>query len=124
MYIIVADLCREHDFFSLIWERLRDQFFAQSVSVRISRIEESDAEVECVMHQRNRFALGEISPPTGGNCPQAEPAFADRQVGIFVSAETHDPSLANEGWNVQLREWLVRMTLVVSTKRTKRRENF
>src|ERR1700688_2254653 len=103
MYKIVADLGRDHDFVSLIWERLRDQFFAQSVSVRISRIEESDAEVKRVMHQRNRFALGEISPPTGGDCPQAEPDFADRQVGIFVCAKAHTAIFTAESAEVTER---------------------
>ena len=66
---IVADLGRDHDFVPLIWERLRDQFFAQSVSVRVSCIEQCDAEIERLVHERDRFALGKISPPSGGNRP-------------------------------------------------------
>ena len=55
------------------------------------------------MHERDRFAFRKIPPPTGGNRPQPEADFAHSQVTIFISAELHDPSLANEQENVQHR---------------------
>src|SRR5206468_2485522 len=57
MYEIVTDFGRDHDFIPLVWECLRDQLFAETVSVRVSSIEQSDTEVECLVHQRDRFAL-------------------------------------------------------------------
>src|SRR5438094_34966 len=76
MHKIVADLGRDHDFIPLVRERLCDQFFAETISVCIGRIEQSDAEIECPVYERNRFALGEISPPTCRNRPHAETDFA------------------------------------------------
>ena len=62
---IVADLGRDHDFIALIRKRLRDQFFAQSVAVGVGCIEKRDAEIERLVHERDRFALREIPPPAG-----------------------------------------------------------
>src|SRR5436190_16206604 len=53
------------------------------------------------MHQRDRFAFSEISPPARGNCPQTKTNLAHRQIRIFVSPETHCQTLANEVDNVQ-----------------------
>src|SRR5438270_8660653 len=89
MHEIVSDLRRDHDFVPLFLKCLGDQLLAQSVSISISRVEQRDAEIECLMHQRNRFAFGEISPPTRGNCPEPKPDLANRQVGVLVSAESH-----------------------------------
>src|SRR5206468_9268106 len=80
---IVANLGCNHDFIALIRESFGNQFLAQSVSIRVSRIKQRDAEIERLVHQRNRFALGKISPPPSGNRPQSEPHFAHCQVGIF-----------------------------------------
>src|SRR5206468_12156368 len=86
---IVPDLGRNHDFIPPRRERFGDQFFTQAISVSISRIEQRDAEIECLMHEGNRFALSEIPPPTGRNRPQSEADFAHGKVGIFVSAKAH-----------------------------------
>ena len=48
-----------------------------------------DAEIERLVHQRDRFALGKISPPTGGNRPQTKADLADGEIGILVSPELH-----------------------------------
>ena len=48
------------------------------------------------MHQRDRFALGEISPPASRNRPQTETNLADRQVCILVSPKKHEPYLTTE----------------------------
>ena len=107
---IVADLCRDHDFIALIRESLRDQFFAQSISIGVGRIEERDAEIKRLVHERDRFALGEISPPAGRDRPEAEADLADLQVGIFVSAKAHcNGNLATENVEVngdELPLWL------------------
>src|SRR6266487_3811215 len=67
---------------------LRDQFFAQPVSVRIGCIEKRDPEIERLVHQRNRFALGELPPPGRGNRPQPKADFAHRQLaGIGLDAQ-------------------------------------
>ena len=86
---IVADLRRDHDFVALLRERLRDQLFAEAVAVSIGGIEERDAEIERLVHERDRFAFGELAPPAGRNGPEAEADFADVQVGVFVGAEAH-----------------------------------
>ncbi len=41
------------------------------------------------MHQRDRFALGKLTPPAGGNGPQTEGNFAHGQVRIFVRVKEH-----------------------------------
>src|SRR6266446_1429697 len=95
MHEIVSDLRRDHDVITLLWESLGDQLLAQSVSISISRVEQREAEIECLMHQRNRFAFGEISPPTRGNCPEPKPDLANRQVGVLVSAESHMETISS-----------------------------
>ncbi len=102
---IVANLCRNHDLIPLIRESFRDQFFAQSVSVRVSGIEERDAEIKRFVHQRDRFALGKISPPTCRNRPQTKADFADSQIGILVSAKLHKPKINHRGAEVTERIW-------------------
>src|SRR5207247_7748082 len=52
-------------------------------------IEQRDTEIKRLMHQCDRFALGKISPPTGGNRPQTKANFAHRQVSILVRAKAH-----------------------------------
>ena len=86
---IVSDLGRDHDFIPLVWKCFRDQFFAETSAVGISRIEQSDAEIECLVHERDCFPFGKISPPAGGNCPQTKTDFAHGQVCVLVSAKTH-----------------------------------
>ena len=89
MYKIVANFCRDHDFIALFRECLRDQLFAQSVSVRVGRIKQRDAEIERLVHQPGRFPLGEIPPPPGRNSPESEPNLAHRQLSVLVSAIAH-----------------------------------
>src|SRR4030095_7005831 len=86
---IVANLCRDHDFIPLIRKSFRDQFFAQSVSVSIARIKKIYTEIESLVHQCDRFALGEISPPAGRNRPETKPDLAYSQVGVLVRSEAH-----------------------------------
>ena len=62
---VVADLGRDHDFVALLRESLRDQLFAQAVAVGVGGVKERDAEIERLVHERDRFAFGEISPPAG-----------------------------------------------------------
>src|SRR6266496_3620744 len=101
MHEIIADLRRDHDFIPLVWECLRDQLFAETVSVRVGCIEQRDTEVERLVHQRDRLALGKISPPTCGNGPQTKTDFADRQFRVFVSAETHEVKIKRSTSNAQ-----------------------
>ena len=72
---IVADLGRNRDLVALFRERLRDQFLAQSIAVGVGCIEEGNAEIERLVHERDRFALGKVSPPAGRNRPETEPDF-------------------------------------------------
>src|SRR5205085_8064769 len=85
-------------------KRLCDQGLAQSVAVSIGRVEERDAQIERLVHQRDRLALGELSPPPGRDRPKTEPNFAHAQVGVFVSAIAHQAAtLIREEENVQRR---------------------
>src|ERR1700730_16449772 len=86
---IVADFCGDSDFLALIRKRFGDQFLAQAVAVGIRGIEKGDAKVEGLVHERDRFTLGKISPPTGRNCPESEADFAHCQVGVLVGAKFH-----------------------------------
>src|ERR1043166_1855703 len=97
---IVADLGRDHDLVALFWKRFRDQLLAQPVAVSIGRIEQRDAEIECLVHERDRFALGKISPPTGRHRPEAEPHLAHYQVGVLVGAELHKERLTTKATEV------------------------
>src|SRR5438876_4394787 len=101
---IVSDLGRDRDFIALFWERLGNQFFAQPVSISVGRVEERNSEIERLVHECDRFAFGEASPPAGGDRPETEPDFTYGEVGIFVSAELHlGSSLTNPTENVQRR---------------------
>src|SRR5260370_41163168 len=62
---IVADLGCDGYFIALFWERLGDQFLAQTVAISIGCIEQSNSEIERLVHQRDRFALSELAPPAG-----------------------------------------------------------
>ena len=86
---IVTDLRRDDDLIALVWKRLRDQVLTQSVAISIGRVEERDAEIEGFVHERDCFALGELSPPAGRDRPKTKSNFAHAQVGVFVSAIAH-----------------------------------
>jgi hypothetical protein len=101
MHKIVADLRRDGDFAALFRECLRDQLFTQAIAVSVSRVEQRDTEVECFVHERDRLALGKISPPTGRDRPETEPDLAHRQVSIPVSAKLHTRTLVGSAENVQ-----------------------
>src|SRR6266478_4105125 len=90
---IVSDLGRDRDFIALFWERFGNQLLAQSVAVSVGRVEERNSEIERLVHESDRFALGKISPPTGGNRPKAEADLAYRKVGVFISAMAHASSI-------------------------------
>src|SRR4029077_18668438 len=105
MHKIVANFRRNHDSIPLFWERLRDQFFAQSIPIGISRIEQRDAKIESLVHDPNRSALGKIPPPAGRNRPQTKADFAHSQIGIFVSAKTHRATLNTEITEVTENYW-------------------
>src|SRR6266478_10045800 len=90
---IITDLGRDRDFIALFWERLGNQFFAQPVAIRVGRIEQGDTEIERLMHERDRFALGKISPPTSRDRPKTEADLAYRKVGVFISAMAHGSSI-------------------------------
>ena len=62
---------------------------AVAVSCFDHRIEKRYAEIECLMHERDCFALGEMSSPSGGNRPQTKTDLADHEIGIFVSTKPH-----------------------------------
>src|SRR4029453_10526480 len=98
---IVTDLGCDHDLIPLFRKRFGDQLFTQTVSISISGVEQRDAEIKRLVHERNRFALGKISPPPGGNSPQTEADFADRWVGVFVSAEAHQVKTKRSASNAQ-----------------------
>src|SRR5947208_9710516 len=84
---VVTDLSRDYDFIPLVRERFRDQLFAQTVAIGISRIEQGDTEVERSLHERNRFAFGKISAPAGGNRAQTKANLANRQNSGFVTTK-------------------------------------
>src|SRR5437879_11844505 len=67
MHEIIANLRRDGYFVALFRKRFGDQLLAQTVSVSVRRVEQRDAEIERLVHERNRFALREISPPPGRN---------------------------------------------------------
>src|SRR6266404_508666 len=87
MHEIVTHLCRNHDFISLFWKSFRDQLLAEAVPVSIGGVEESYAEIEGFVHERDRFALRKISPPASRNRPKTKANFAHRKVGVFISAK-------------------------------------
>jgi hypothetical protein len=41
------------------------------------------------VHERDRFALGEIPPPAGRNRPETKANFTHGQVGVSIRAELH-----------------------------------
>src|SRR5207244_119392 len=69
--------------------RFRDQLLAESIAVSVSCVKKSDAEIERLVHERDRFALGKISPPAGGDRPESKSDFADLELGVLVSAKLH-----------------------------------
>ncbi len=86
---VVADLGCDNDFVALLWKCFRDQFFAQAISIDVRGIEQRHAEIERLVHERDRFAFGEISPPTSRDRPKSETDFTHFQVGVFVNAKAH-----------------------------------
>src|SRR5205823_5810130 len=86
---VIADLGRDRDLVALFRERFRDQLLAQSVAVSVSCIEKGNSEIERLVHERDCFALGEISPPTGRDRPETEADLADFKIGVLVSAKLH-----------------------------------
>src|SRR5438046_467277 len=80
MHKIVANLRRDGYFVALFGKGFRDQLLAQSVSVSIGRVEESNAEIERLVHKRDRFAFRKISPPTRRNRPKAKANLADLEI--------------------------------------------
>src|SRR5438067_3117994 len=98
---IVTNFCCDCDLVTLFRKRFRDKLLAQAVSIGISRIKKSNAEIERLVHERDRFALGKISPPTGGNRPKSKSDFAHSKVGIFVSTEAHRLELKRSIHNAQ-----------------------
>jgi len=53
------------------------------------------------VHERNRLAFGEASPPAGSYRPETEANFAYGEVGIFVSAEPHRQKTKRSTLNAQ-----------------------
>ena len=100
---IVTNLGCDHHLVPLVWECLRNQLFAQSVAVRVGCIEERDAEIERLVHERDRFAFGKIPPPPSGNRPQTKADLADRQVGVLVIPKAHTTIFTAEGMEVTER---------------------
>ena len=86
---IVADFGRDDDFVALLRETPWRSVLRSAVSIGIGGIEERDAEIERLVHERDRFAFGELSPPAGRNCPEAEADFADFEIGVFVGSKAH-----------------------------------
>jgi hypothetical protein len=86
---IVSHFGCYHDFIALFRKRLRNQLLAQSVPVSVGRVEKRDSEIERLMHERDRLAFREISPPAGGNGPEPKADFAYGEVGVFVRPEAH-----------------------------------
>src|SRR4029077_1464152 len=80
MHKIITDFRGDHDLVALPAKSLCDEFFTASVSVGVGRIEQRDAQIKRLVHQRDRISVRVISPPTGRNRPQAEPHFAHPKV--------------------------------------------
>ena len=57
---VVTDLCGDDDLIALGRECLGDIFFAEAIAVGIRGIEESDAEVEGLVHEGKRLAFGAV----------------------------------------------------------------
>ena len=86
---IIADFCCDHDLIALVRKCLRDQLFAQAISIGIGGIEERNSEIERLVHESDRLALRKLAPPSGRDRPEAEPDLADAQFSILVGAKTH-----------------------------------
>src|SRR5205085_7527839 len=100
---IVSDLGSDDNFVALFWERFRDQLFTEPIAIGIGGIAKRDAQIERLVHERDRFALRKLSPPTGRDCPEPKSDFADTEVGVFVSTEAHWARLTSnvKAFNVQ-----------------------
>ena len=62
---IVTNLGGDDDLIALFRKSLCDQFFAEAVAISIGGIEERNAEIERLVHERDRLAFGEVAPPAG-----------------------------------------------------------
>src|SRR5258708_1054283 len=62
---IVADLGCVGYFIALFWRVFGDEFLGETVGISIGCIEQSNSELERLVHQRDRFALSELAPPAG-----------------------------------------------------------
>jgi hypothetical protein len=49
----------------------------------------SDAEIERLVHQCDRFAFSKAAPPGGGNRPETKADVAHSEVSVFVSTIAH-----------------------------------
>ena len=90
---IVADLGRNHDLVALFGERPGDELLAVAVAVGISGIEKRDAEIERLVHERDRLAFREVAPPAGRDGPKSKTDFRDAKVGLRQCAKFHAPTL-------------------------------
>jgi hypothetical protein len=106
---VIAHFCCDHDFVPIRRKRFGDEFLAQAISISVGGIEQSNTEIEGPVHEGDGFAFGEIAPPTGRDRPEAEADFAHREIGVFVSAKTHQAMMHHEGH--EDHEVLLRMNL-------------
>src|SRR5439155_25812277 len=88
---IITNIGGDHDFVAIFRKRFGDVFLAQTVSVSIGGIERGDAQVERLVHERERLAFSVIPPPPGRDRPHSEADFTDGQVSVLVSAKFHRP---------------------------------
>jgi hypothetical protein len=90
---VVADLRGDDDLVALRGEGLGDELLAVAVAVGVGGVEERDAEVVRLVHQRDGLALGEVAPPAGGDGPKAEADLGNADVGLRQRAKFHVPIL-------------------------------
>ena len=90
---VVADLGGDDDLVALVGEGPGDEFLAVAVAVGVGGIEEGDAEIERLVHERDGFAFGEGAPPAGGDGPETEADFGDADFRFGQGAKFHAGSL-------------------------------
>ena len=66
---IIADLGRNRDLVAVRRKSLCQLLFASAIAISIGGIEKGDAEIKGLVQERDRLVVGEITPPTGRDCP-------------------------------------------------------
>ncbi len=81
-------------------ESLGNKLLAQPVAVSIGGIEKGHPQIERFVHEGDRFAFSEVSPPPGGYCPKPKPDFADPEISVFIGRKLHNEIITAEDTEV------------------------